>query len=72
MDLLQQFYVNEPVRTAVMNYLDQVVREMAVDALFTGKDAKGIAEARSVILEAHKRLRTKYEPQKEIIKTNSR
>lgn len=69
---LMLFYRNEGMREAVKKHLIATVEDMAVKALFTGKEAKHIAEAHGVILESFKRLKAAYEPPKKVTKSNSR
>lgn len=69
---LMLFYRNVEMRKALEAFFDETMKDMAVKALFTGKDATAIAAAHGVILESFKRLKAAYEPPKKVTKSNSR
>lgn len=72
MELLQQFYNNKALRLEVEKFLQDTVRQNALDKLFKGQDATAAAEAKKVVDKAFSSLREMFEPIKRNNKKSSR
>jgi len=72
MNPLQTFYHNEPERTAVHDFMIEVLKELAVDKTFNGQEVKGIQEAKQCVEKMFDKLETLYGIIKKPIISNSR
>lgn len=66
MDALKLFYDNTIQREAVQFFLEETLKEIALNKLFKGEDASHVALAKSVVDEAFIKLSEMYEPLEEV------
>ena len=59
-DVLKSFYEQTQVRLAVKEYMQKFLDKKALDAVYSGEQASGYKEARSIITSMFSKLEEQY------------
>jgi hypothetical protein len=71
-NILSTFYNNESQRETVRTFMIEVLKELAVEKTFDGKETKGIKDARECVEKMFDKLEELYGIIKKPLITNSR
>lgn len=72
MNPLQAFYENPTQREAVKEFLLEVLKERAIEKVFSARSVAGIYETKSIIESAFDKLEEVYKPKKKPTNHSSR
>lgn len=71
-DLLRQFYTDVNTREVVKSYMNSLLDELAVEAVFNGKDVTGFPHAKDLVDKMFSELKNRYSPKEKPVMESSR